>query len=84
MVYAETCQYHVFKPEQRNALKKVNAHASRTSCDLVNLVLDEEVYQGHECPEESACKVFSVFDGCWIWWAQRQASQRPWQRRDQV
>ena len=55
-----------------------------TSSDLMDLMLDEEIDQRHESPEEQATQYLSVFYSLWIGWTQCQASQGPRYGKNQV
>ena len=47
-------------------------------------MLYEEIHQRHERPEEGAREDLPVFDSFSVRWAQREAAQRPRQRRDEI
>ena len=55
-----------------------------TSCDFVNLVLNEEVDQRNQSTEESTRKILSVFDSLPVVRAQCQTTQCPRERRNNV
>ena len=54
-------------------------YSDHTSRDLVDLVLDEEIYQRHKSAKEAACQHLAVLDSCWVARTERKAAQGPWQ-----
>jgi hypothetical protein len=75
MVYAIMAQHSVGQPGREDGL---------TSSHFVDLVLDEEIYQGNEGPKEKACEDLPPFACSGIIGAQGKAAQRPWESRDEI
>lgn len=60
------------------------AETVRTTRDLVDLMLNEEVDQRHQSTEECPSEDFSIFDSSWITWAECKTAQGPRKRSYQV